>query len=74
MKKAKDKNPEKAAFGGDNVENIRTAIEHCKNVLICGVEGVGKISNTVKAVKDDTNVYYLGNPVDYEGKMRPGSY
>ena len=70
MKKTKDEN----TFGSDNVENIRTAIEHYKNVLICGVEGVGKISNTVKAVKDNTNVYYLGNPVDYEGKMRPGSY
>ena len=61
-------------FTGDNVGNIRKATERYKNVLICGVEGVGKISNTVKAVKDNTNVYYLGNPVDYEGKMRPGSY
>ena len=74
MKKPKDKTPEQITFGSDNVENIRTAIGQCKNVLICGVEGVGKISNTVKAVKDNTNVYYLGNPVDYEGKMRPGSY
>ncbi|HYQ47726.1 MAG TPA: hypothetical protein VEP69_01560, partial [Thermodesulfovibrionales bacterium] len=74
MKKAKDKSPEQITFGGDNVENIRNAIKKYKNVLICGVEGVGKISNTVKAVKDNTNVYYLGNPVDYEGKMRPGSY
>ena len=74
MKKPKDKTPEQITFGSDNVENIRTAIGQCKNVLICGVEGVGKISNTVKAVKDNTNVYYLGNPVDYEGKMWPGSY
>lgn len=74
MKKPKDKTPEQITFGSDNVENIRSAIGKYKNVLICGVEGVGKISNTVKAVKDNTNVYYLGNPVDYEGKMRPGSY
>jgi hypothetical protein len=35
---------------------------------------VGKITNTVQAVGNNTNVYYLGNPVDYEGKTRPGSY
>lgn len=73
MKKKKE-HDESSRFAGDNVSNIRKAIDLHKNVLICGVEGVGKITNTVQAVKDDTNVYYLGNPVDYEGKMRPGSY
>jgi len=67
-------NNEISRFAGDNVNNIRKAISHCNNILICGVEGAGKITNTVQAVKDNTNVYYLGNPVDYEGKMRPGSY
>jgi hypothetical protein len=61
-------------FAGDNVSNIRKVLEKHRNVLICGIEGVGKITSTVQAVKDATNVYYLGNPVDYEGKMRPGSY
>ena len=61
-------------FAKDNVENIRKAIGCCKNVLICGIEGVGKITNTVMAVKDNNNVYYSGNPLDYEGKLRPGSY
>jgi len=74
MKKSKDKPLDQITFGNDNVDNIRMAIGKCKNVLICGVEGVGKITNTVQAVGENTNVYYLGNPVDYEGKGRPGSY
>ena len=74
MKKTKDNIREQISFGSDNVDNIRKAIRRYKNVLICGVVGVGKITNTVQAVKDNTNVYYLGNPVDYEGKVRPGSY
>lgn len=59
---------------GDNAQNIRMVVRRCKNVLICGVEGVGKITNTTAAFRGDPNVYYLGNPVDYEGKLRPGSY
>lgn len=62
------------AFTGDNPENIRKAIEKHKNILICGIKGVGKITNTITAVKNNTNVYYIGNPFDYEGKRRPGSY
>jgi hypothetical protein len=49
-------------------------IARYRTVLVCGVKGVGKITNTVKAVQDETNVYYIGNPVDFEGKSRPGSY
>jgi hypothetical protein len=61
-------------FTKDNCVNIRKILDSYKNILICGIKGVGKITETVKAVRDNTNVYYLGNPVDYEGKMRPGSY
>jgi hypothetical protein len=74
MKKERPNNTEEIAFTADNIGNIRKAMELKKNILICGVEGVGKITNTVRAVGDLLNVYYLGNPVDYEGKMRPGSY
>lgn len=74
MKKEKIQHSVQDTFTGNNIENIRTAIAQGKNILICGVEGVGKITNTVQAVSDATNVYYLGNPFDYEGKMRPGSY
>ncbi len=59
---------------GDSAETIRTLINCYKNVLVCGVKGVGKITNTVRAVRDRRNVYYVGNPVDYEGKKRPGSF
>ena len=74
MKKETTQQQIQDTFTGDNIDNIRKAIAQGKNILICGVEGVGKITNTVQAVKDATNVYYLGNPLDYEGKMRPGSY
>jgi hypothetical protein len=58
----------------DSAENIEKVIRCYKNVLVCGVKGVGKITNTVQAVRDRTNVCYIGNPVDYEGKSRPVSY
>ncbi len=58
----------------DNPSNIRALMGHYKNLLICGIKGVGKITNTVTAVKEKKNVCYLGNPVDFEGRRRPGSY
>ena len=64
----------KVVLTRDNPGNIRSVIGCCKNIVICGVKGVGKITNTVQAVRENTNVYYIGNPVDYEGKKRPGSY
>jgi hypothetical protein len=64
----------KIVFTGDNPGNIRKAIDCCKNILIHGIKGVGKITNTIRAIQDKTNVYYIGNPVDFEGKSRPGSY
>lgn len=64
----------KIALPVDSSGQIRKVIDNNKNVLICGIKGVGKITNTVQAVSDNTNVYYIGNPVDYEGKTRPGSY
>jgi hypothetical protein len=62
------------AFTTDNAENMKKVISGYKNILVCGIKGVGKITNTVQAVQDKTNVYYTGNPVDFEGKSRPGSY
>ncbi|MBI5640083.1 MAG: hypothetical protein HZA17_06650 [Nitrospirae bacterium] len=74
MKKTQKDSAEDIVFTADNAENIREALACCKNILVCGIKGVGKITNTVTAVKDNTNVYYIGNPFDYEGKRRPGSY
>ena len=62
------------AFTSDNAENMKKVIGGYKNILVCGIKGVGKITNTAKAVQNKTNVYYTGNPVDFEGKSRPGSY
>ena len=61
-------------FTSDNADNMKKVIACCKNILVCGIKGVGKITNTVQALQDKPNVYYNGNPVDFEGKLRPGSY
>jgi len=74
MKKNIKEGEKAILFTKDNCVNIRKILDSYKNILICGIKGVGKITETVKAVRDNTNVYYMGNPVDYEGKMRPGSY
>lgn len=74
MKKTLKEHSKGIVFTGDNVENMRKVIGSYKNILICGVKGVGKITNTVQALQDETNIYYIGNPVDFEGKSRPGSY
>ena len=74
MKKAPAEKCSDIVFTSDNAENMKAVIKCCKNILVCGIKGVGKITNTVQAVQDETNVYYSGNPVDFEGKSRPGSY
>ena len=61
-------------LGEDNAENMRSLLGCCKNIIVCGNRGVGKITNTVRAVADRKNVFYVGNPVDHEGRSRPGSF
>jgi hypothetical protein len=56
------------------VEIIRETLAIHKNVVITGDEGVGKIRYTLAAFKGEKNVYYIGNPYDYEGKGRPQGY
>jgi hypothetical protein len=74
MKKRAKESPQDIVLTEDNVSNMKKVMDIYKNVLVCGIKGVGKITNTVAAVKDNANVYYVGNPVDHEGKTRPGSY
>ena len=74
MKKTAKEHDKAIVFTSDNVENMKKVIDYYKNILVCGIKGVGKITNTVQAIQDKTNVYYTGNPVDFEGKSRPGSY
>ena len=73
-KKATGKHSKDIVFTSDNVDNMKKVVGDYKNILVCGIKGVGKITNTVQAFQDQTNVYYSGNPVDFEGKSRPGSY
>jgi len=74
MKKAIKEHSSNIVFTSDNVDNMKKVISDYKNILVCGVKGVGKITNTVQALQDNTTVYYTGNPVDFEGKSRPVSY
>jgi hypothetical protein len=74
MKKAAREQCKDIDFTSDNVENMKKVIDYYKNILICGIKGVGKITNTIQAIQEKTNVYYTGNPVDFEGISRPGSY
>jgi hypothetical protein len=74
MKKAIKEHSSNIVFTSDNADNMKKVIGGYKNILVCGVKGVGKITNTVHALQEKTNVYYTGNPVDFEGKSRPGSY
>ncbi|MEW6108232.1 MAG: hypothetical protein AB1632_03550 [Nitrospirota bacterium] len=74
MKKYSKETYKNIVFGSDNTANMKKVMACYKNVLVCGIKGVGKITHTIKAIKDNTNVYYIGNPVDHEGKTRPGSY
>jgi hypothetical protein len=73
-KKAEKEGSGDLVLSGDNPSNIALLMAHYKNILVCGIKGVGKITNTVTAVKDRTNVCYIGNPLDFEGRRRPGSY
>lgn len=70
----KEVQPSTQVLSSDNVENLKAVISGNKNLLVCGVKGVGKITSTINAVSGNNNVYYIGNPVDFEGKNRPGSY
>jgi hypothetical protein len=74
MRKGATDTHKQIVFTKDNPGNIKKVMACYKNILIRGVKGVGKITNTVEALKNNTNVYYIGNPVDFEGKRRPGSY
>ncbi len=74
VKKAAKEDDKDLVLSGDNPSNIRLVMGRYKNILICGIKGVGKITNTVTAVKGRTNVCYIGNPLDFEGRRRPGSY
>lgn len=56
------------------VQELRGIIPAHKNTVICGEVGVGKITNTLEALQDRPDVYYVGNPVDYVGMPRPKGY
>jgi hypothetical protein len=74
VKKGVSDSCKEITFSKNNPDNLKKVLACYKNILICGIKGVGKITNTVAAIMDKSNVYYIGNPVDYEGKRRQGSY
>ncbi|MEW6116956.1 MAG: hypothetical protein AB1553_08655 [Nitrospirota bacterium] len=56
------------------ISDIQEISKRFRNIVVSGEEGVGKITNTLKALQHASNVYYVGNPVDYIGKPRPKGY
>lgn len=54
----------------DKTEPVKSVLKNHKNIVICGIQGVGKIYNVVSALKDKPNVYILQSNVDYEGKFK----
>ncbi|MEW5743946.1 MAG: hypothetical protein AB1805_00710 [Nitrospirota bacterium] len=56
------------------IREIREISTRYKSMVVSGEEGVGKITNTLSALRNNDHVYYIGNPVDYIGKPRPKGY
>lgn len=55
-------------------EAISRAVARYKNIIICGIQGVGKLTNTIKAVKGRQNVYLIENTFDFDGKTKARGY
>jgi len=55
-------------------EAISRAVARYKNIVICGIQGVGKLTNTIKAVKGRLNVYLIENTFDFDGKTKAKGY
>jgi hypothetical protein len=56
------------------VSHLGEVLTAFKNVVVSGDEGVGKLRYTLAALKMEKTLYYIGNPYDYEGKMRAQGY
>ncbi len=59
---------------GEIVKHLGEVLTGFKNVVVSGNEGVGKLKYTIAAFESEKNLYYIGNPFDYEGKARPQGY
>lgn len=57
-----------------STEAISRAIARYKNIVICGIQGVGKLTGTIKAVKDHPHVYLIENTFDFDGKTKAKGY
>ncbi|MCX8026485.1 MAG: hypothetical protein N3A62_01335 [Thermodesulfovibrionales bacterium] len=55
-------------------EAIKRALARYKNIIICGIQGVGKLTNTIKAVMDWKNVCLIENTFDFDGKTKAKGY
>ncbi|MFQ3574395.1 MAG: hypothetical protein SNJ53_07170 [Thermodesulfovibrionales bacterium] len=55
-------------------EAISRALARYKNIIICGIQGVGKLTNTIKAVKDWRYVCLIENTFDFDGKTKAKGY
>lgn len=60
--------------GRDNSETVRDNIAKYNNIVVCGIQGVGKITTVVNALKGMDNVYFIENNFDYDGKLKAQGY
>ncbi len=55
-------------------EAVSRAIARYKNIIICGIQGVGKLTSTIRAVKNHPKVYLIENTFDFDGKTKAKGY
>lgn len=70
----KDKKGDTIIFSRDNSETIKKIAKDNRNIVVCGIQGVGKLTVTINAVKDMDEVFFLENTFDYDGRLKEQGY
>lgn len=70
----KDKKSDNIIFSRNNSETIRKITRDNRNIVVCGIQGVGKLTVTINAVGDMDEVFFLENTFDYDGKLKEKGY
>lgn len=74
MEKGKKNSTTAIIHSRDNPDIIGSILKKHKNIAICGIQGVGKLTIIVEAVKDSEGVFFLENTFDYDGKIKERGY
>ncbi|MBF0329157.1 MAG: hypothetical protein HQL10_08355 [Nitrospirae bacterium] len=74
MEKPKKNNTTAIIHSRENPDIIGSILKKHKNIAICGIQGVGKLTIIVEAVKNSEGVFFLENTFDYDGKIKERGY